>query len=132
MRLLAKIFRILFGIDNWGLSISKSIRLQNCDANDRGFRERMIIEAMCGSPRFVPWYDVNWGVLRNDVAFSRLAASVTAAAPVLGTEVLSKVTHSYEGRPVNEYTARNKATGIIHKVFFEGSCSCRRCQGFGV
>jgi hypothetical protein len=77
----------------------------------------MIIEAMCGSPRFVPWYDVNWGVLRNDVAFSRLAASVTAAAPVLGTEVLSKVTHSYEGRPVNEYTARNKTTGIIYKVF---------------
>jgi hypothetical protein len=92
----------------------------------------MIIEAMCGAPRFVPWYDVNWGVLRNDVALSLLAASVTAAAPVLGTEVLSKVMHSYEGRPVNEYTARNKTTGIIYKVFFDGSCNCPRCQGFGV
>jgi hypothetical protein len=98
----------------------------------------------------VPWYDVNWGVLRNEEAFSLLVASVAgteilsnaaiakamleagAAAPVLGTEILSKVTHGYEGRPVNEYTTRNKKTGIIYKVFFDGSSNCPRCQGLGV
>ena len=132
MRLLPKIFRILCGIDTWGLSISKPIRLQNCDSDDRNLRERIIVEAMCGGPRFVPWYDVNWGILRNEMALSLLAKSITAAAPALGTEILSKVTHRYEGRPVNEYTARNKMTGIAYKVFFDGSCNCPRCQGSGV
>jgi len=95
----------------------------------------------------VPWYDVNWGALRNQETCSNLAASVVgaenaaiakamaeagAALPGLGSEILSKVMHSYEGRPVNEYTARNKKNGIIYKVFFDGSCNCPRCQRLGV